>query len=455
MEWQDIRTSLARMAHPFPQAAAEEARARWGELAPLFIAEIERVADGGSTLLDETTWECDGLFSFAVYLAAEKRDARAYGPLTRICHCSSERAQELFGDDVGTQLGRMLASVCDGNLAPLQALAEDRSADMWCRYAALMALVVRVIEGEGDRDEVLAYIEVLAEREADVLRHFESDSESDNETERDDFLTWVIDAASELGPAPLLEKIRGWFGEGLIDPSVTGLKWFENKSAMLATDCIAEAATQEGNCYIRDGLGEIMSWMCYQPPKPKPDRHPQAPVWPSYAPHIGDTPIRNPGKVGRNDPCPCGSGKKFKKCYGKESSEAVAEDSKDGGVGRAIEWLTSYHGKAAKTAIQNMLNDGLDNEEQAALQKIDDEAWQGVQINAMEWLLAEGSIAVKGVQREVMELLLGPGGPAFTPGQRRWIEQLRRQPLRLYDITEVLPVSACGCAMRWTSRRRR
>ena len=27
---------------------------------------------------------------------------------------------------------------------------------------------------------------------------------------------------------------------------------------------------------------------------------------------------RNVPKVGRNDPCPCGSGKKFKKCHGKE-----------------------------------------------------------------------------------------------------------------------------------------
>ena len=26
--------------------------------------------------------------------------------------------------------------------------------------------------------------------------------------------------------------------------------------------------------------------------------------------------VRNPGKVGRNDPCPCGSGKKFKQCHG-------------------------------------------------------------------------------------------------------------------------------------------
>ena len=30
-------------------------------------------------------------------------------------------------------------------------------------------------------------------------------------------------------------------------------------------------------------------------------------------------PIKNPGsRIGRNDPCPCGSGKKYKKCCGKD-----------------------------------------------------------------------------------------------------------------------------------------
>jgi preprotein translocase subunit SecA len=36
------------------------------------------------------------------------------------------------------------------------------------------------------------------------------------------------------------------------------------------------------------------------------------------APKIRQNPIRNELKVGRNDPCPCGSGKKFKQCHGKE-----------------------------------------------------------------------------------------------------------------------------------------
>lgn len=39
-----------------------------------------------------------------------------------------------------------------------------------------------------------------------------------------------------------------------------------------------------------------------------------------HGPHCGHAaqePVRNPLKeVGRNDPCPCESGKKFKKCHG-------------------------------------------------------------------------------------------------------------------------------------------
>ena len=34
---------------------------------------------------------------------------------------------------------------------------------------------------------------------------------------------------------------------------------------------------------------------------------------------VGETPtVREAPKVGRNDPCPCGSGKKYKKCCGKD-----------------------------------------------------------------------------------------------------------------------------------------
>ena len=38
----------------------------------------------------------------------------------------------------------------------------------------------------------------------------------------------------------------------------------------------------------------------------------------NYGDNAGRTPIRVGKKIGRNDPCPCGSGKKYKKCCGRQ-----------------------------------------------------------------------------------------------------------------------------------------
>ncbi|NBW87715.1 MAG: hypothetical protein EBR23_13055, partial [Planctomycetia bacterium] len=44
----------------------------------------------------------------------------------------------------------------------------------------------------------------------------------------------------------------------------------------------------------------------------------------SQGEEVRTEPIRNVGqKVGRNDPCPCGSGRKFKNCCGKSSGVAA------------------------------------------------------------------------------------------------------------------------------------
>ena len=45
--------------------------------------------------------------------------------------------------------------------------------------------------------------------------------------------------------------------------------------------------------------------------------NPNEEVIANSAPKIPQNPIRNELKVGRNDACPCGSGKKFKQCHGR------------------------------------------------------------------------------------------------------------------------------------------
>lgn len=99
---------------------------------------------------------------------------------------------------------------------------------------------------------------------------------------------------------------------------------------MPVEDCLGEAAANEDNRYIRDAVDEIAAWICYDIPEPSHTSSRQASDWPPHDRHGSGTMVRNLPKVGRNDPCPCGSGKKFKKCCGKEANEPVAGEDKDG-----------------------------------------------------------------------------------------------------------------------------
>lgn len=146
-------------------------------------------------------------------------------------------------------------------------------------------------------------------------------------------------------------------------------------------------------------------------------------------------------KVGRNDPCPCGSGKKYKKCCESIDSPLIEEEKKghEGAVERALGWLMSKHRKAVSVAVEEMIFDGLSEEEQEILDAQDEQIWQNIHVNATEWLLAEGYMLVKGEQKRVSEHILGHGGPLFTVDQRRWLEQLAERRLRLYEVTDVIP----------------
>jgi hypothetical protein len=146
-------------------------------------------------------------------------------------------------------------------------------------------------------------------------------------------------------------------------------------------------------------------------------------------------------KIGRNDPCPCGSGKKYKQCCGGIRQVTPGEDEKphDGAVGRAIDWLMSRHRKAAVAALNSFFTDDLSDDEHAALSQLDHDTLQAMELNGMEWLLAEGDILIRGEKKLVSEILAGPGGPLMSVEQRRWIAQLAARPLRLYIITDVLP----------------
>jgi hypothetical protein len=143
-------------------------------------------------------------------------------------------------------------------------------------------------------------------------------------------------------------------------------------------------------------------------------------------------------KPGRNDPCPCGSGKKYKQCC-LRAERIEAESDRSEAVPRALEWVLTKYGPAAREALDEGFFGGIDDDEYERLQYQHRDSFEGIMINAMEWLLADGLITINGQERRVSELLLGRGGPLFSAKQREWIELLAAKPLGLYEVIDVKP----------------
>lgn len=329
MTWDEIRPLLQRDTPPFPEAAAREVAAHPEQFADYLLAELERVADGGALYLFDgqvSAWregaEYNMLNVYAYGFLAQWRDERALEPLLRQATADEERAEEIFGDDQGSRLGQVLASVCGGDDAPLRALAENTEASLWSRYAAVHAMAVRVVEGDADRNAVLAYLLDLARREAAALdaRGFDFGKLPEgffgpivkDVPDRDFFLTWVVECLSTIGPVEAMPEIRACFAARLIDPMVSGLDYLERKALLPVGDILAEGR-RRNVCYVRDVVRDMRTWACFKEETPLPPVRPPLAEPPLSWP---ETVRREYPKVGRNDPCPCGSGKKYKKCCG-------------------------------------------------------------------------------------------------------------------------------------------
>ena len=146
----------------------------------------------------------------------------------------------------------------------------------------------------------------------------------------------------------------------------------------------------------------------------------------------------------RDGPCPCGSGKKFKNCcLRRERSEAQRTGHRATAVTRAIDWLGARYPAAVRAAIESGFASMTNDASPVQPGEIPSELLQMFQINAMEWLLARGEILIRRqgtpYLHRVSDLVLGPGGPLLTPGQRHFLEEIARRPIRLYEVLESRP----------------
>ena len=146
-------------------------------------------------------------------------------------------------------------------------------------------------------------------------------------------------------------------------------------------------------------------------------------------------------KPGRNSPCPCGSGKKYKVCC-LPADEARGREARapDRAAEKALAWLMDHHGDQVHESIENVYCGLLEDAQLEEIRDLPEELFQMFQINSLEWVLSEGENEAEGEgePRRFMDMILEEG-PDLEPSERRYLELLGSSPLDLYEVVESEP----------------
>lgn len=274
-----------------PAGAVAQCAVRFEESTPSLLAILARAAAGEDLSEEEGRLLFRGLF-----ILGGTRDTRACAPLLRMLQRPAEEVELLLGDAITEDLGKIVASVFDGDADTLFGVIRDQSLDGFTRDALLGAATFLTFEHRIDRDRMWQFLEQF----------------HDERLAADGDITWVAWAmgVALLGLRERAPVVHRAFAEGRIDTTVITPLTFEQDLAAAERSPDDVGRLRHNNLgYIEDSLESLQRYpdedhadwedLGFQGDRP-------------YRPMV---PVTNPLRhVGRNDPCPCGSGKKAKKC---------------------------------------------------------------------------------------------------------------------------------------------
>ncbi len=306
MTFEEIIRSFAR-SETVPDEAVRAALDAPVAFVDKAVSLVERVAAGMAS-------EDEGLaFCVLVHVLADIGDERAFFPLMRVLSLSPEELDRLLGDCLTQTMGNVLIALSSDHSSVLEAALADISIEDFARDAIFKAWTHQVLIGRVSREKAKAFLADYPVRVGlDTIDYGWS--------------SWV-DSVTILGLAETTEFAREHLPDDTdIDalmegPEVTYQDFKEELSDTMANP--ERWRLDRSYQPFSDTIGELSQWHSYSEEFREEGARTDAWEYDEeddqglrtgldlYAPFIASNPYRD---VGRNDPCPCGSGKKFKKC---------------------------------------------------------------------------------------------------------------------------------------------
>jgi Protein of unknown function (DUF1186)/SEC-C motif len=272
-----------------PVAAIRAAQADRETMVPIFLRTIDNFLDLQGPV------DPNALF-FIFHLLGEWREKSAYWPLASLLRLPGDVLDTILGDCVTETSHRVMAAVFDGDPDPLYEIIRDSDADEYVRAKMCQAIAMLTLCGDLPRDATAAFLR---------------DCYAQLDPQKDCYVWrgWV-DAVAWLGLTELKPLVQQAFLRGSINPGWLSFEDFEKDLQHSVEFPEAPPLIPDGDLSLwGDTIAEMSDWACFKP-KAKGKVQSELQLLTSLElPHREF--LRS---VGRNDPCPCGSGKKFKKC---------------------------------------------------------------------------------------------------------------------------------------------
>ncbi len=278
-------------ARTLPRAAIAACLENFDIIAPTLRSVLIRASEG--EILSPAD---EDLLFWGLHILAARRDASAFKPLLRLLRRSDDEIDSLLGDTATATLARVTVSLFDNDAASLFDLLAVRNIDGFIRWSLFSALAFLTFDGRIDARLTEAF-----------LIRFDTEALAD-----EDDIGWVgwQEAVTLLGLRSLADRIeRRSYNPVIAAVHGEGPKaFYEDLEAVEAAPHDIARFTKANVGYL-DDIYETLDWV--QPSSDDEGKKTASWDYSELKPETYVNPWRN---VGRNDPFPCGSGKKAKKC---------------------------------------------------------------------------------------------------------------------------------------------
>ena len=291
MDAAQILSELAQIDR-LPVEAIRAADADRASAVPMFLDTIERYLTEGD---DRATQQA--LF-FMFHMLGQWREKAAYRPLARLLRRPPQELDDLLGYASTENAHRVMAAVFDGDPQPLYDVILDPEADEFIRSGMCEAIAMVTARGELPREEAARFLRACY-------------SSLDPQGECWVWQGWQS-AIALLGLAELKPLVEQAFARDLISSEWLSFHDFEEDLQQGIEDTAGLLHRSHGDFSLfGDTIEEFSGWSFGPKQQDSVEQYSvplqTAPLW--------GVPATNPWRdIGRNDPCPCGSGRKFKKC---------------------------------------------------------------------------------------------------------------------------------------------